>query len=185
MEKRRLIEIIAAVVFVALLVVACIWVVSASGNSSKIEVQNSYNTYNYYSQNPAWISTKPYIIDKGDYLKVYTISKDHEYSDSYDRYLDYNDWSSQKMVTGVFGQDIPNYKVEVRNNEDVGGYFKVTFYFEDKYGQTESKAMTYYIPAREEHGFVFKDVSNHYKYYDWHYKIESMTKAPMKVYYSR
>ena len=162
-------------------------------SQAKTTITNSYNTYTIYSTTPQTqrltYSTsdyyKPYIIDRGDYARIYYVPSDFRYAEPYDRYSRYYEWGRLRTVDGILGNDIHRYEVYVKNREYAGGYFNVKFYFEDYYGRTKSESMTYYIPAREEKLFLFKDISpDEYKYYAWWYKVESSTKVPTRVYYN-
>lgn len=189
-NKRRLVEILIGVVFVILLVLIVFLVISYSGNGSKIV--NSFNTYTIYNNVPAQTdySSKPYIIDmrdyyRRDYAQVYYIPNDLRYAEPYKKPLAYYDDAQLKTVTGALGNDIDRYEVYVKNREYVGGYFKVVFYFEDYYGKTSSQSITEYIPAREEKLFLLKDISpDRYKYRNWWYEVESLSKVPSRVYYN-
>jgi len=181
METQKKIEIAVGVVFVVLLAFACVWAVNSSGNSPKISVTNSYNTYNYYIQQPI---VKPYIVDHGDYSRVYYVDRDLRYSSSDENYLDYSDSGRVRFYTGVFGNEIPSYEVVVRNNEYINGNFKVTFYFRDRYGREDSKSLVYPVSARDEHKFVFRDVTDNYQHSSWYYKVESLTRTPTTTYYN-
>ena len=95
--------------------------------------------------------------------------------------MDYDDSSRFRRSEGIIGNDIDNYEVYVRNEEFKGGYFEVTFYFEDHYGETSRSSVTHYIPAREEKKFFYKDISpQRYKYRDWWYEVKSLSKVPSK-----
>ena len=158
------------------------------------------------------VDTKPYIVDRyGDYykydnVKVYYSNRprtyyfddyDYNYYDdkdrydtrrykpkkSDDRYLRYDDAGNFKTYKGIVGNNVNNYEVYVRNRDYVGGYFKTIFYFEDYYGNVNSKSMTHYIPAQEEKKFVLKDVSpSRYDYRRWWYDVVPPTKIPQKNY---
>lgn len=89
--------------------------------------------------------------------------------------LGYYDSSSKKSVETMFGTMMEEYNVDVKNEGYVGGYFKVIFYFKDYYGNEIPFVMTRYISAQKSTTFMFKDVSNKYQYYTWHYSVTSMT----------
>lgn len=199
-NQRRLVEALIGVVFIALLVLIIFLVVGTSG-ASKTTITNSYNTYTIQPQptytKPYTLSTysksylvdrKPYIVDKGDYARVYYLDRDYRdlrYTDYDDGYLRYSDWADHDVVEGILGNDINKYEVTVRNREYAGGYFTVRFYFEDYYGKVHTKSITHYISARDEKRFIFKDISpDPYEYYDWWYEVIPKTKAPTRVYYS-
>ena len=194
-KDRRIIEILAAITFIALLFLVVFIVIGSS--QAKTTITNSYNTYNIYpapqtqyvSAKPyiytGTVYKKPYIIDRGDYAKVYYVPRDFRYTEPYDRYSRYYESSRLRTSKGIFGSDIHRYEVYVKNREYVGGYFNVKFYFEDYYGRTRSESITHYIPAREEKLFLFKDISpDKYKYHAWWYEVKSLTKAPTRVYYN-
>lgn len=200
-SKRRLIEILIGVIFIALLILIVFLVIGFSaGNRTETTITNSYNTYNIYNNELAQPTySKPYIVNindkkdyldnryyyKQDYAQVYYIPRDLRYAEPGKKPMDYYDDAQLKTITGVFGNDIDRYEVYVQNREYAGGYFKVVFYFEDYYGKTTSNSMTEYIPAREEKLFLFKDISpDRYKYRNWWYKVESLSKVPVKVYYN-
>jgi hypothetical protein len=189
-NERRIIEILIGAVFIVLLFLIVFLVVGASGGE-KTTITNSFNTYTIYSTAPqtqptyAYSYTKPYIVDRGDYARIYYVPSDFRYAEPYDRYSRYYESSRLRTSKGILGNDIHRYEVYVKNREYVGGYFGVKFYFEDYYGRKKSESITYYIPAREEKLFLFKDISpDRYKYRSWWYEIESLTKAPTRVYYN-
>jgi len=184
-NERRIIEILIGAVFIVLLFLVVFLVVSASGGEKTI-ITNSFNTYTIYSTpQTQYVSAKPYIVDRGDYAMGYYVPSDFRYAEPYDRYSRYYESSRLRTSKGILGNDIHRYEVYVKNREYVGGYFNVKFYFEDYYGREKSESITYYIPAREEKLFLFKDISpDRYKYRSWWYKIESSTKVPTRVYYN-
>ena len=195
MRDRRIVEILAAITFIALLFLVVFIVIGIS--QPKSTITNSYNTYNIYpAPRTQYISArpyiytdtvyaKPYVVDRGDYARVYYIPRDFRYAESYDRYLRYYEEGRLREIKGIFGTDIDRYEVYVRNKEYVGGYFTVRFYFEDYYGRTKSESITHYIPAREEKLFLFKDISPaEHKYRAWWYEVRARTKAPTRVYYN-
>ena len=172
-DSRTWVEIVAAVVFIALLILAVILI--TGGNSQKITtsttITDSYNTYNYNIE----VNGAPGYYQ---YPTTYSINTQRT-SQSSSRYLYYTSNSDYRISTGILGNQIDNYEVYVRNQDYAGGYFKVVYYFEDYYGNTDSKAMTYYIDPQTEKRFVYKDVSHsEYKYERWWYTVESITKAP-------
>jgi len=184
-NEKRMIEILIWVVFIALLFLVVFIVIGSS--QPKSTITNSYNTYNIYSTTPRtqYVYTKPYIVDRGDYARIYYVPSDFRYAESSDRYLRYYECGRLKESKGTFGNDINRYEVDVKNREYVGGYFKVRFYFEDYYGRTRSESITHYIPAKGEKLFLFKDISSdEYKYRAWWYEVKSLTKAPTRVYYN-
>ena len=208
MEKRDrfVLEVLLGAIFVVLLILLAFLVTTVSaGSDSKTTITNSYNT-NTYATQPAtttsalrtYSNSKPYIIDRSDYRNEYRYG-DYDYynvyyfdDDYYDglygsdrRYLRYDDDGRLRRTKGIFGNNINSYEVYVYNKDYTGGYFTVTYYFEDYYGQKTSYSETKYISARDEKRFLFKDISpGDYDYrYSW-YEVSSKTKAPGKVYYN-
>jgi len=184
-NERRMIEILIGAIFIIFLLLIVLLVISISGGK-RTTITNSFNTYNIYSTPQAqYVSAKPYIVDKEDYARIYYVPSDFRYADSRDMYSRYYESSRFRKSEGIFGNDIHRYEVYVKNREYVGGYFNVKFYFEDYYGRKKSESITYYIPAREEKLFLFKDISpDEYKYRVWWYEVKSLTKAPTRVYYN-
>ena len=176
-KERMLLEIIVGIVFVLFLILGSVVVINASEGT---EIENSYNTYNTYVTQDA---VKPYIVDSGDYQKVYYVHRDTTYARESDKSLGYYDRADHKTFTGAFGNDVNDYEVYVANREYVGGYFKVVYYFTDAYGRTQTQVVNNYVPAREEKRFFMRDVSDKYRYINWDYKVESLSKTPMRVYY--
>lgn len=182
-NERRVIEILSGAVFIVFLFLLVLFVIGSDVKGTTIT--NSFNTYNIYLTKSQPVSVKPYVIDRGNYAQVYYVPTDFRYAEPSDEYLRYYKWSQLKISKGIFGNDIYRYEVYVKNREYVGGYFSVKFYFEDYYGRTMSESITEYIPAREEKLFLLKDISpSKYEYRAWWYEVESLTKAPTKVYYN-
>ena len=206
-KERMLLEGVLGAVLIAFLVLASIMIVSAY-SKPETTITNSYNTNSYntnsFNTNPSQtarsayttttqkkiVYTKPYIVDRSyPTYKYYYTKDDSGYADtksySDERYLRYDDFGNFRIYKGIVGNRVDNYEVYVRNREYTGGYFKTTFYFEDYYGNVDSESMTYYVPAREEKTFVFKDVSpSAYKYRTWRYDVAPITKVPTKTYYN-
>ena len=157
-EERRPIEILIGIIFVVFLFLVIFFVMNLDAKETTIT--NSYNTYNIYSTaQPRYVSTKPYIIDREDYTRIYYLQEDSRDVESDEGYLRYYEEARLKAAEGILGNDIDRYEVYVKNREYVGGYFTVIFYFEDYYGKTRSESITHYIPAKEEKLFLFKDIS--------------------------
>ncbi len=189
-----ILEIILAVVFIVFLIMISIVVINAAeGSETETTITNSFNTYNYNTY-PArtqtqytTLSAKPYIVDN-DYERNYYLIDDTDYFndgrhyDSDNRYLSYDSSSRLRVSEGLFGNDINNYEVYVRNKDYTGGYFTVNFYFEDYYGNVDFEVMKHYIDPREENRFVFKDISpNRYDYRRWWYDVESLTTIKTEI----
>ena len=95
-----------------------------------------------------------------------------------ERNLYFNDYSQLREVEGVLGNRVNNYEVYVANEDYNGGYFKVTFYFEDYNGNVDDESVTQYIDPQGEKRFFYKDVSpSDYKVENWWYSVEPMTQT--------
>ena len=177
-KERMMLEIIAGVVFLALLILGSIVVINAS-EGSEIEIKDSFNTYNININQPsAYINSKPYTFTRTSSGKPYIIDDDK-------RYLRYNSWARYEKVDGLFGNSIDKHQVYVKNQDYSGGYFKVVFHFEDYYGKIDSQSMTYYIGPGEEEKFVLKDISpRRYEYKRFWYEVKPLTKTKERVYYN-
>src|SRR3989344_213016 len=180
-RERFVIEVLLGLILVVFLVLLVFLVIGIS-NYKTIQTQtptaitNLYNTnYNTYQQPKTYPTTQ-----QGQVVQ-YTNSKTYDKN----RYMHYNDNARLRKAEGIFGNEINNYEVYVRNEEFKGGYFEVTFYFEDYYGEISRSSETHYIPAREEKKIFYRDVSQQrYKYGDWWYEVKSLSKVPAKVYYT-
>ncbi len=160
-------------------------------------------TRQYVTSYPSRTYSKPYIVDRTGYSRYhykdypaykyyytkddsryrYYHVRDKPYSD--ERYLRYDDSGNFRSYAGIVGNRVDSYEIYIRNREYTGGYFKTTFYFEDYYGKVDSQSTTYYVPAREEKAFAFRDVSPpRYKYRTWWYDVSPLTKVPAKTYYN-
>jgi len=175
-KERFVIEILLGLILIVFLIILVFLVIGISKNGktqSPASVINSYNTnyYNSYQQPREYTTAYPFV--------QYMTSSDKN------RYMRYDDASRLRKSEGLFENDIDNYEVYVRNEEFKGGYFEVTFYFEDYYGETSRSSVTHYIPAGEEKKFFYKDISpQRYKYQDWWYDVKSLSKVPAKVHYT-
>jgi hypothetical protein len=174
-KERFVLEIIAGVIFLAFLVLGSIVIINAS-EGTEITIKDSYNTYNINTE-PVMASSgsylKPYIVDRGDYARVYYIDDKSRVTTSDKRYLEYNSRSEYGRVKGIFGNYIDRYDVYVENEAYTGRYFKVTFNFEDYYGKIDEESMTYYIKPMEEKRFTFKDVTpSGYEHKRWWYEVK-------------
>ena len=191
MEKQRVLEVSAGILLVLVLILASVVIITAS-SGNETEITNSFNTYNYdinphqnqYPTRTQFVSGKPYIIDTSyyhdeiDYYNHKTYYFDENRRHEHERNLRYDSFGNRETYTGIIGNKVNSYEVQVYNEEYVGGYFKTTFYFEDYYGKVNSQSVTRYIPAREKEGFTIKDISpSKYKNKRWWYKVDSLSKV--------
>ena len=182
-KERMILEAIAGVILVSIIILGSIMVVNAS-SGSEVKIENSFNTYNINTAQPSYARpayTESYIADKA-YLKPYIVdrtSSEKPYIiDNDKRFLQYDSWADYEEAEGLFGNSIPKYEVNVENLDYTGGYFKVVFYFEDYYGNSESEAMTKYIGPRGEEKFVIKKLSSsRYDDRTWGYSVQPITKV--------
>lgn len=139
----------------------------------RVSDRSYYN--DYYDENRARVYYRDYYFYDDNYR--YNGNDACQYENR-ERYLEYNSFSQLEKDEGVFGNDINNYEVYVRNEDFVGGYFEVTFYFEDYSGKTSKNSEVYYVPAREETKFFYRDVApTRYKYSSWSYDVKSLTEV--------
>ena len=169
-------EIAAAAVFVVLLILVSIIIINNNSDDSPTTVINSYNNYTYVYDNA---QNYAYLDDyRNDFILTRTSTGKPYFVDDYDskRYLRYDSWAKYENVDGIFS-DVPTYTVFVENREYTGGYFKVTFFFKDYYGNTVGKTMMKYIGPEETGKFVMKKpYSQRTKHMSWSYDVNSITK---------
>lgn len=189
MENReRVIELFLALIFVAILLLAVVFVLTESNNSNQRTVNtisNSYNTnsYNSYVQKPKKI--EPIYLDKTVLRKTY-YEKDYFEKKYYEkeRYLDYSSYGKHTQRKDFIGSYVDDFRVYVVNKEFSSGYFKVKFYFEDSSGKKFVETVDHHVRAGEKKEFKFVDVQfEKYKYSDWNYKVIPETKSFDEKYY--
>jgi len=201
MEREKVIEIFLGVILIILVIIMILSFTNAQGIKSTTTISNSYNTqtYNTHSNYPT-----PIYNQRIDYsLKRYTTRNYNYQRNTYSNYRNYPnpiynqriDYSLKRYTTrnynylrytsvgnheryyGVFGNEINEYKVYVRNREYKGGYFTTRFYLTDYYGKTRSESVTHYLKPNEERKFVYKNVYSDGKKYKYrNYKIVSHTR---------
>lgn len=160
--ERRTLELFLGLIFVALLMVACVIVLTQDQKSASSSVSNSYNvnSYNDYSKE---IPASSSVVYKQTFPVVYKRFYENLDYSSYGRHLREKDW---------IGTYVDEFYVYVINKEDFGRDFKVKFYFEDSRGNEFSETVTHYVRAGEKKKFYFKDVQEErYKYDSWSYKV--------------
>ncbi len=179
-KEKRIFEAVIGLAFILVLLVVVL-LVTGTGHTTKIK--NSYNTYTI--QQAPEVYGKPYIVDKGDYARIYYVEKDYKYADYTSNKLRYDSWAHHDIISGIFGATTDRYEVNVENRENVGGYFTVKFYLEKYSGRTDVRTITYYISSNDEKKFVFKDiVPKEDRYVSWHYEVISKTRSSARVYYN-
>ena len=142
-------------------------VTNAQANKSTATISNSYNTYIYNTY--------------GDYsIPIYNQRTDYplkKYPTKNYNYLKYTSIGNHERYSSVFGNEINEYKVYVKNKEYKSGYFTVKFYLTDYYGKTKIESITYYLKPHEIKKFSYRNIYSDGKNYNyWNYKIVSNTK---------
>jgi len=154
---------LAGIFIVLLLILVFVAIQEPESQESNVVITNSYNT-NTYSYN-----------EGNDYV-------DRDYYRTSDRNYDslrYSDTGKHRRTEGIFN-DIDEYMVYVKNREDVGGYFTVRFYFENRYGDPDTEMITKYIGPYENEKFAFKDIyEGGHNYRNWKYKVTSESSTPL------
>ncbi len=103
-------------------------------------------------------------------------SDDEEY---YEETLSFNSDSRFFIRKGIFQNDVENYEVYVYNEEEVGGYFEVTYIFEDAYGREKRYSENKYIRPGKDIKFFYRDVTPSYsEYQNVRYEVKSLSKVP-------
>jgi hypothetical protein len=201
-RKIEVLVIMAFIVFIVLIIFILLLIIkgtttnkfiSNSGKSSGV----SYNYYNLTTINnyPSSIQGKIITTSKGnkdviqkrvvDNAKTIVVYKDKYYSNK-----DYNDERSifnnnrENLKYSIYTRHIKEkdelgsyderFDVYVKNQDSVGGYFEVTFNFEDCYGEKFTEALTKYIKPRETEKFEYMEIW--YKdqgICDWDYDVFS------------
>ena len=86
---------------------------------------------------------------------------------------DYRDIGSYKYSRGFFGNDINEYRVQLRNEKNKGGYFTVKFHLSDAYGNERLETSTRYLKPFERRSFTYKNVFDDDYDYFWGYEVVS------------
>jgi hypothetical protein len=173
MEKERVVEILLILILIVLIFIMVF--IGLNGIFSQTIVTNSYNTYNTHTgqvktaqivKNPQPNYERDKIIilrDSGNYFEKDWPNKRHfENYESWGRHL-------KKEFSDYYTDE---FEVHVINNGFSGKYYKVVFYFEDRFGNEKSYEMRKYIFSDEEEKFYFRDISkNKNEYNGWGYYI--------------
>lgn len=169
-ENTKVIQVFLGIILIVLVVLVVLLVtLQPVSQNSNVIITNSYNTYSTYDKdyNNNWRNFDGY--------------EDDEDKNRYNlRELDYDDWGKHYTRDGTFRNGFDEFVVYVRNEEDVGGYFTVKFYFDNSYGNIDSKKITYYLRAHEGKKFVYKDIyetGNNYAH--WDYEVVSNSQIRM------
>lgn len=124
--------------------------------------ENDYDNdnYNYYRSHRYY------------YDNDYRDLEDEDYRDDL---KDYDSRFSKRNSEGLFGNNVEDFNVYVRNKERSGGHFEVTFYFEDRDGNEVRASETKYIDGGRSAKFFYRDVySERYDMEYLGYKVSSL-----------
>jgi len=205
MKKEKVVGISLGLILIIFVMIMTLSFTSAQGYKSTTTSSNSYNkyTYNTYSNYPTLnynyktsqafkrYPTSNYNYQRKTYKNYPTLNYNYRTSQTFKRYptntynyqkntynyLKYTSTGNYERYYGVFGNEINEYNVYVRNRERKGGYFTTKFYLTDYYGKTRSESVTHYLKPNEERRFVYKNVYSDGREYKYgNYKIVSHTR---------
>jgi hypothetical protein len=183
-EEKRILEVFLGLTLIVFLVLLAFLVtgVSASQESSTT-ISHSYNVNSYNNQAPSYTyPIKSYVTSRPTYPYTLDLRKTYYVDEKVP--IRYYDRGEYKRVSGILGNEVDKYAVYVRNDDYVGGYFKVRFYFSDYYGRTSTESVRYYIPPQQEKTFRYHDISgDRYTHHVWRYEVIPETEVPAKIYY--
>lgn len=135
-------------------------------NNQKTVISNSYNNYNTYTTHNSYV-VKNY--EKKYHKEVLWEGKDCLKDPERKAYC-YDSYGKHER-NYMFGTYANTYRVYVKNDCE-GYYFKVKFYFKNKYGDTEIKTIRKYVSSGEKELFYYRDISkDKNEYYSWKYKV--------------
>jgi hypothetical protein len=183
-EEKRILEIFLGLTLIVFLILLAFLVTGVSAaQESNTAISHSYNVNSYNNQAPAYTyPVKSYVTSKPTYPYNLDLRKAYYVDEKVP--VRYYDWGDYKRVDGILGNEVDKYRVYVRNDDYVGGYFKVRFHFSDYYGRTSTESMRYYIPPQQEKTFLYQDITgNRYDHYVWRYEVIPETEVPTKKYY--
>lgn len=157
--RDKVIEIFLALILIILMITMC--VAFTSGGKDKSEnheasttITNSYNTNNYNTNNYAdynYPSSSHVVYREVSYSPVCKIVTQKVP-------LKYSSYGKHKILERQLGDDADEYLVYVSNEDRVGGYFTVRFYFEGYSGEEYSEKMTEYVHAGEQEIISYRNV---------------------------
>jgi uncharacterized protein YxeA len=176
MENERKIEILAIILFGVLLLLVVLVLANSALQTQRTIVYNNYyteNTTNNYgtsSSGKVVYNPRTFVVykDKENYNDREIIFENDEDE------LDYSSYSRHFREKDELGSYVEEFDVYVRNEDSVGGYFQVVFYFENCYGEEFAESITEYIKPRETEKFKYMDIWYKEKEIcNWDYKIFS------------
>jgi len=180
------------IVFIILLIVLFLNIPSGSAKSS---VSNSYNVNSYNSNSynketcctpTKYVPVTKYVVKKEIQTKIIHTEYRREsktkhcewvYTDSEKRPLKFSHKKEIRTYRGAIGNYVDEYVVYVKNEDCVGGYFKVKYTFKDCTGKLKSYTFTEYIGPNSYKKFYYKDIySDRYTHKFWNYQVIPDTK---------
>jgi len=186
-EQKRLIELFTALVFIILLILVVLIatrpvIATSTSTISNIIISESFNTVYSDSNYQSKTSSNKYHSEDGCRYDGCYWTESGSYDIDYDhsRKLRYYDRGYVREKESTFTQTFEEYVVYVENEDYVGGYFSVRFYFYDQYGNEKTHLMTKHIGARDEVAFIYRDVDYSSDYYRWDYKVISNSRLPSR-----
>jgi len=189
MEREKLIEVFIGLIFVVLLIMIVVVVFSVTG-SAKVSstnsgyetqkqtvVNNYYNEHNYNYESPEKPTTRNvvYKYDNDEYVVYKRNDRDFDgYGDG--NHYDHDDFSSygnHEKKKGLSNY-VDEYSVFVKNEDNVGKYFKVAFYFWDSSDIDDTESINRWVGPGKTEKFVYRDVHLERNNYEkWSYDIFS------------
>ena len=158
-EDVKIIQFFLGILLIILLILVVVLVTRQPvRQDSNVIITNSYNTYTTLDRQY-----------KDGWRNVYRENDEYDEKHTW-RKLDYSDWGRHLTKDGTVRKNFDEFTVYVRNEENVGGYFTVRFYFDNHYGNIDSEKITYYIPAYGGKKFVYRDIyetGHDYNYWDY------------------
>jgi hypothetical protein len=175
--------VMAFVIFIILIIfILLLMIKGTSSNSSNSNTAKSsgasYTYYNLTTINNYQNSVQGRVVDNQRTVVVYNDRNHNEDDESIfgknREQLEYSSYSRHFREKDDFGSYIEEFNVYVKNEDSVGGYFQVIFYFENCYGDEFSESITKYIQPRETEKFKYKEIWYKEKgICDWDYDIFS------------
>lgn len=181
MENQRKIEgliIIAFIVFIILVVF--ILILMFKGTSSNTSPNSNpdkssgviYNYYNFTTINDYRNPYQGKVVYNHDRKVVYN-HEENIWGNGREE-LEYSSYSKHIREKNTFGNYVEEFYVYVENEDSVGGYFEVVFYFENCYGDEFTEALTKYIKPGETEKFKYMEIWYKEKgICDWEYDVFS------------
>ncbi len=176
MEREKIIELFLGLIFFVFLLLVVFVVLSLNvqeKDSSKQTVVNNYYTENtYQTQEKSATGNVVYKYPEYKYV-VYNRYRRNccsDYQDSDDDYSSYGKHRKEKDGSRY----VDEYSVSIRNEDRIGKYFQVIFYFEDSSEFRDSESINKWVGSGDVENFIYRDSHFERNNYDsWAYDIFS------------